>query len=333
MASLRFVNFAETTVITDRFGRQFQNLRVSLTASCNYACTYCVAPGERRLPAKHELSAEQLTRAVSLLQRATGLKKLRITGGEPLVASGFDYFISALDAASFDDISLTTNGQLLAEKVPLIAEKGIKRINVSLDTLDAHAFRSISKGGDLFSVLAGIEAALALGIKIKINMVPLLSKNVDQVIPLLDYCLERGMELRFIELMRMGHLQNPAVFQKDYFSMENILGEIGRYYTFVRTEAPFDSTAVRFSIAGRGVFGVIANESEPFCSSCTRLRLSSSGHLHGCLSSSERHYMGDLLSLPDEEALVELRNRLSLALGDKQTVFRGGETIMRVIGG
>jgi len=115
--------------------------------------------------------------------------------------------------------------------------------------------------------------------------------------------------------------------------MDHVLGEIGRHYTFVRTDAPFDSTAVRFAIPGRGVFGVIANESEPFCSSCTRLRLSSSGHLHGCLSGSERHYVGDLLSLPDDEALPELRKRLSLALDNKQTVFHGGETIMRVIGG
>lgn len=320
-------------MIVDRFGRQFQNLRVSLTASCNYACTYCVAPGERRLPAKYELSAQQLLRAVDLIRRATGLKKLRLTGGEPLVAPCFDEFVAGLDTTTFDDISLTTNGQWLADKIGLISQRGIKRINVSLDTLDPHGFRSISKGGDLFSVLTGIEAALALGIKIKINMVPLLSKNIDQVIPLLDYCLDRGMELRFIELMRMGHLQEAAVFNRDYFSMEQLLAEISRHYTFVRTEAPFDSTAVRFSIPGRGVFGVIANESEPFCSSCTRLRLSSSGHLHGCLGSNERHYIGDLLSLRDDEALAELRIRLSRALDNKQTVFRGGETIMRVIGG
>lgn len=141
------------------------------------------------------------------------------------------------------------------------------------------------------------------------------------------------MELRFIELMRMGHLQDRAVFERDYFSMDSLLGEIARHYTFVRTEAPFDSTAVRFAIPGKGVFGIIANETEPFCSACTRLRLSSSGHLHGCLSSSERHYIGDLLSLPDEEALLEIQKRLSLALDNKQTVFKGGETIMRVIGG
>jgi cyclic pyranopterin phosphate synthase len=320
-------------VIVDRFGRQFQNLRVSLTASCNYACTYCVAPGERRLPAKYELSARQLLRAVELIQRATGLKKIRITGGEPLVAASFDGFIRGLDFASFDDVSLTTNGQKLAEKVPLMAERGMKRINVSLDTLDPHAFRSISKGGDLFSVLAGIQAALDVGMQIKINMVPLRSKNIHQIVPLLNYCLERGMELRFIELMRMGHLREAAVFNQDYFSMDQVLGEIVRHYTFVRTDAPFDSTAVRFSIPGRGNFGVIANESEPFCSSCTRLRLSSSGHLHGCLSSSERQYVGDLLSLADEEALPELGTLLSSALDNKQTTFRGAETIMRVIGG
>src|SRR5690606_7883779 len=176
------------------------------------------------------MSIEQLLRAVSLIQRVTHLKKLRITGGEPLVAAGFDDFISTLDTGPFEEVSLTTNGQLLAEKVPLIVARGIKRINVSLDTLDPRAFRSISKGGDLFSVLAGIETALAQGIRIKINMVPLRSKNISQIIPLLEYCLERNMELRFSELMRMGHLQNPAVLQQEYFSMEHILGAIGRHH-------------------------------------------------------------------------------------------------------
>lgn len=300
-------------MIVDRLGRQFGNLRVSLTSSCNYACTYCVAPGQKRLPAKHELNAIELMRAVDLIQQLTGLTKIRITGGEPLIAKEFDQFLLLLDKTRFEDISLTTNGQHLLEKASLIAQQGIKRINVSLDTLDAQSFRSISKAGDLFSVLAGIEKALELGIKVKLNMVPLRSKNIDQVIPLLNYALDRGMELRFIELMRMGHLQQGPQFQTDFFSMNEILGEISRYYSYLRIEAPFDSTAVRFSIPGRGTFGLIANESEPFCSSCSRLRLSSSGHLHGCLSSQQRHFIGDLLSLPDAEALPLFQERLSAA--------------------
>lgn len=320
-------------MIVDQYGRQFKNLRVSLTAACNYACTYCVPHGEKRRVAKHELSDKQLIRAVTLIRQATDVNKLRITGGEPLVSPHFDAFLSAVALQNFSDISITTNGQLLAKKAELIHSCGIKRINVSLDTLDPHAFRSISKAGDLFSVLTGIEKCLALGIKIKINMVPLRRLNINQIIPLLDYCLDRNIELRYIELMRMGHLANNVEFNLDYLPMAYILAEIGRHYQFTRTEAPFDSTSIRFEIPGRGKFGVIANESEPFCSSCTRLRLSSAGYLHGCLSSSNKHFIGDILDYPDEQALSMLSERLYAALGDKQMVFRGGETIMRLIGG
>ena len=164
-------------------------------------------------------------------------------------------------------------------------------------------------------------------------MVPLRTKNRDQIIPLLDYCLERKVELRFIELMRMGHLRDAALYQRDYVPMADVLQEIARHYQFCRVEAPYDSTAIRFSIPDRGHFGIIANESEPFCSTCTRLRLTSSGYLHGCLSSPERHFVGDLLTLPPERALVLLKERLAFALSNKQLAFSGGETIMKVIGG
>ncbi len=322
-------------MIVDPFGRQFKNLRVSLTAACNYACTYCVPKGEKRQPAKYPLTAGQLSRAVKLVCEVTDVDKLRITGGEPLVAPHFDEFLECVAREhSFSDVSLTTNGQLLQKKIPLISAAGIKRINVSLDTLDARAFRSISGGaGDLDSVLAGIEAALAAGLAVKLNTVPLRRANIDQIMPLLDYCLERGIELRFIELMRMGHLANSADFNRDLLSMDYILREIGQHYEFCRTDAPFDSTSIRFEIPGKGVFGIIANESEPFCSSCTRLRLSSSGYLHGCLSSDNKHYIGDVLELPEEKARQQLIQRLNLAMADKQTIFRGGETVMRLIGG
>jgi len=320
-------------VITDRLGREFRKLRVSLTAACNYACSYCVPAGEKRRAAKQELTQEQLLRAISLIRQLTRVDQLRITGGEPLVSPFFDAFVAAVPALGFDEISVTTNGQHLAAKVPLLYASGIRRINVSLDTLNPSAFREIAKAGDLFSVLSGIETALAHGIAVRINMVPLARHNVDQIVPLLDYCLEHSIELRYIELMRMGHLSNPVLFQRDYVPMATILDLIAREYTYARAEAPYDSTAVRFQIPDRGFFGIIANESEPFCASCTRLRLSSSGHLHGCLSSTQRHYVGDILDMPDELALTAMREHLQQALGNKQDVFRGGETVMRLIGG
>mgnify|MGYP006268349183 CR=1 FL=1 len=321
-------------MIVDRIGRRFRNLRVSLTAACNYACTYCVPDGKRLLRAREELDADELVHGVGLLMEAAGIEKLRITGGEPLVTPKFDAFLPAVLGLPLEDVSVTTNGQLLAPKVPLLAEAGLQRINVSLDTLDPSRFRQLARGGDLDAVLDGIDRCLDAGIRVKLNMVPLRTGNADQVLPMLDYALDRGIELRYIELMRMGHLAHSSAFDRDFLGMQDLLDLVGRRYEYARTEAEWDSTAVRFEIPGRGCFGVIPNESEPFCSSCTRLRLSADGYLHGCLSSSSRHRIVELLALPREEALDGLREALRGALADKQDVaFTGGATVMKLIGG
>ncbi|MBT4161583.1 MAG: radical SAM protein [Gammaproteobacteria bacterium] len=320
-------------MIVDRLGRRFSNLRVSLTAACNYACTYCVPDGKRLLKAKHELSAANMLKGVQLLQQATGVDKLRITGGEPLVTPKFDQFLHGVMAMNLSDVSLTTNGQLLLAKKDIIRESGMKRMNISLDTLNPLKFQQIARGGDLDTVLKGIDAMLELGLKLKINMVPLRTSNLSEVVPMLKYCLERGIELRYIELMRMGHLRNNNSYQSDFVSMEVLLDEIGQEFEFSRTEAPWDSTAARFQIPGQGTFGIIANESEPFCRTCTRLRLSSSGHLYGCLSNASRHYIGDILDMPNHLALPKLQGILVTALGDKNLSFQGEATVMKFIGG
>lgn len=322
-------------MIVDRQGRRFRNLRISLTAACNYACTYCVPDGKRLVAAQDELSAEAMVRGVAYLIEAAGIERLRITGGEPLVSPKLDPFLHAVSKLGLEDISLTSNGQLLSRKLPLLLECGIRRLNISLDTLDADEFRSIARGGDLATVLRGLEEAKAAGLKIKVNTVPLRGKNLDQVLPLLDYCLEQGFELRFIELMRMGHLaRDPNTFHQQFVGLEELLALIGTAHEFVQADAPLDATALRYSVPGQGYFGVIANESVPFCRTCSRLRLSSTGWLHGCLSSSNRHYIGDLLEKPRHEALPALQRLLVKALADKQEVaFSGGVTVMKIIGG
>ncbi|APU29770.1 GTP 3',8-cyclase MoaA [Ectopseudomonas chengduensis] len=322
-------------MIVDRQGRRFRNLRVSLTAACNYACTYCVPNGKRLVAAQDELSADAMARGVAYLIEAAGIERLRITGGEPLVSTRLEPFLRQVSQLGLDDISLTTNGQLLERKLPLLVECGIRRLNVSLDTLDADAFRSIARGGDLATVLAGMEAAREAGMKIKVNMVPLRGQNLDQVLPLLEYCLERGFELRFIELMRMGHLaRDPNAFNQQFVGLPELLELIGSRYQYVQASAPVDATAMRYAIPGAGHFGVIANESVPFCRTCSRLRLSSTGWLHGCLSSSNRHFVGDLLDKPRHQALPALQRLLVKALGDKQDLaFSGGVTVMKIIGG
>jgi len=322
-------------MIVDRQGRRFRNLRISLTAACNYACTYCVPDGKRLVAAQNELSADAMLRGVAYLIEAAGIERLRITGGEPLVSPKLDTLLRGVSQLGLADISLTSNGQLLTRKLPLLLECGIRRLNISLDTLDAAAFSSIARGGDLASVLQGLGEARAAGMQIKVNMVPLRGQNLDQVLPMLDYCLANGFELRFIELMRMGHLaRDNQTFQRQFIGMPELLTLIGSRYDYVQADAPVDATALRYAIPGVGHFGVIANESVPFCRTCSRLRLSSTGWLHGCLSSSNRHYVGDLLDKPRHQALPALQGLLVKALADKQDVaFSGGVTVMKIIGG
>ena len=321
-------------MIVDAQGRRFRNLRVSLTAACNYACDYCVPNGKRLVAAEDELSAPQMIRAVELLVAAAGIDKLRITGGEPLVSPKFDTFLPAVMRQPLRDVSITTNGQLLERKADLILAAGIKRLNVSLDTLDADAFPRIARGGDLATVLRGIETMLAAGLKLKINMVPMRRANIDQIVPMLEFCMERGVELRYIELMNMGHLKYSPDYPRQFVGQTEILETIKAQYEFERTDAAYDSTSIRYAIPGKGVFGIIANESEPFCSACTRLRLSSNGFLYGCLSNANRHFIGDLLDLPDHLALMRLQGLLVRALGDKQShSFKGEVTVMKFIGG
>lgn len=323
-----------TPLLADAQGRSFRNLRVSLTAACNYACSYCVPKGKQLHRARHELSTAQFLSAIDALIDVAGIRKLRITGGEPLLSPQFAPFLAGVMQRPLDDVSITTNGQFLKDKLPLLREHGIRRINVSLDTLNSIAFQRICRGGSLPVVLEGIEAALAAGIKIKINMVPLRTSNEDQIVPLLDYCLQRGMELRYIELMRMGHLRASPDFARDVVLMPRLLELIGQHHSYVRTTAEYDATAVRFEIPGKGFFGIIANESQSFCASCTRLRLSSAGFLHGCLSSDKRHSITDLLDMPLEQSRLLWHERLQSVLADKQPVaFAGGETVMRWIGG
>lgn len=322
-------------MIVDRQGRRFRNLRVSLTAACNYACTYCVPDGKRLVAAQDELSADAMLRGVAYLIEAAGIERVRITGGEPLVSPKLEAFLRGVSQLGLADISLTSNAQLLTRKLPLLLECGIRRLNISLDTLDAAAFRSIARGGDLATVLDGLQQARAAGLQLKVNMVPLRGQNLDQVLPMLDYCLANGFELRFIELMRMGHLaRDPNAFQRQFVGMPELLAMIGQRYAYSQAVAPLDATALRYEIPGQGFFGVIANESVPFCRTCSRLRLSSSGWLHGCLSSSNRHYVGDLLDKPRHQALPALQGMLVKALADKQDVaFTGGATVMKIIGG
>ena len=321
-------------MIIDKLGRSFQNLRVSLTAACNYACTYCVPNGKRLLASSDEMSGEDTIKAISLLIETAGIKKVRLTGGEPLLSNKFDLVATQINQLGLNDVSITTNGQLLPRKIKVISESGFRRINVSLDTLNATYFRQIARSGDLETVLRGIQMLQEVGISVKINMVPMRGHNDDQILPMLDYCLENNIELRFIELMKMGHLQNNQEFNNQFFGLEDILTLIGTAHQFKQIESPKDSTAVRYCVENLGRFGIIANESAPFCEGCNRLRLSANARIYGCLSSTASHSIKDILMLPRSKAVVEMKKILGAAISAKQlSSFRGETTVMKFIGG
>lgn len=321
-------------MIVDKYGRRFQNLRISLTASCNYACTYCVPNGNRLMKAHDELGIEESLSAVHLLKAAADIKKIRITGGEPLISDKFDDFLLQMAAMDFDDLSLTTNGQFLSKKIDVIKASNIRRINVSLDTLNPSGFRKMARGGDLATVLEGIKAIRDLDIFVKINMVPIRGENHDEVLRMLNFCLEIGAELRYIELMRMGHLAHSPDFNQRFVGAPEILDILSESYEFCEIQVERDSTARRFKITGGGAFGIIANESQPFCAGCSRLRLASNGQLFGCLSSRRSQDIRPLLTMPFDSAVGELKKILKSALADKQVAsFKGETTVMKFIGG
>ena len=290
--------------------------------------------GKRLLASSDEMSGEDTIKAISLLIETAGIKKVRLTGGEPLLSNKFDLVATQINQLGLNDVSITTNGQLLPRKIKVISESGFRRVNVSLDTLNAAYFRQIARSGDLETVLRGIQMLQEVGISVKINMVPMRGHNDDQILPMLDYCLENNIELRFIELMKMGHLQNNQEFNSQFFGLEDILTLIGTAHQFKQIESPKDSTAVRYCVENLGRFGIIANESAPFCEGCNRLRLSANARIYGCLSSTASHSIKDILMLPRSKAVVEMKKILGAAISAKQlSSFRGETTVMKFIGG
>jgi len=313
--------------------RTFQSLRLSLGSACNLACSYCVGPGG---PPRSigELNPKDLARLAGLLYQALDLKKIRFTGGEPLLGNRLELLIEHLGPLDGLDLGLTTNGQLLKDKLGLLRRSGITRINVSLDSLKPERFARMTQGGKLEKTLEGIQAALDQGFCLKLNMVPQKGLNEDEIAPMLQFALERGMELRYIELMRMGHLSQEENFRKLFFPLAEILQTLKKDWDFTPEPRAWGSTAGTYQVESGGRFGVIANESAPFCSHCDRLRLSPKGELVGCLSSEKRYDLKPLLEMEPKEALARLPQILQLAMAEKREFkFAGSGLWMKEVGG
>ena len=317
------------TEINDIYNRAFKTLRVSLLSRCNLSCVYCTM-GEDEVKDnnahQHPAPADQLLRQIEQLHRVLQLETVRLTGGEPLLYHEIAPLLQGIRNLGIPNIRLTTNGFLLERSAATLYESGLQTVNVSLDAVNEDRFFLMTKRTQADKVLKGIDAALAAGLKVKINSVIMKGINEDQVLPLLRFAFERGITLRFLEVMAMGHLHSHAA--QYLFTQEALLEVISKAYSIERLPRKEGSTANYWQTKDGSRFGIIANESEPFCRDCNRLRLDSTGHIYGCLSSNQP------IALRETDDTATLITKLQEAMDQKQKVkFTGSELSMLRIGG
>ncbi|WP_167605726.1 GTP 3',8-cyclase MoaA [Maribellus sediminis] len=323
------------TKIEDRIGRRFEKLRISLLNTCNFSCVYCVSEDLGDIPApsigksakEQPLTPDEFAKIISEVHSLSKLKSIRLTGGEPLLYRDLYTLVGNIRNLGITDIRLTTNAYYLKEKAVKLYEAGVKSVNISVDAIDLELFKKIARHPDPTRVFAGIEAAIDAGMKVKLNAVIMRGENESQIIPLLDYATKLGIKIRFLELMKMGHLYQSK--NGHFFSEEEMLKEIQKKYAIEELPREHAETANYWRTSGGGIFGIIANESTPFCHDCNRLRMDSNGIFYGCLSNAH----GEKLSpfVHDKGLLSEKLKGLLLL---KQPVrFHGSKLSMRNIGG
>ena len=270
--------------LIDRFGRVVDYVRISVTDRCDFRCVYCMDEEMEFLPRARILTLEEL----ALIGRAfteLGVKKIRLTGGEPLVRNNVLKLIQDLgQLEALDELVLTTNGSQLPRMAEAIRAAGVRRINISLDSLDADRFRRLTRIGELDRVLAGIDAARAAGFeKIKINSVILKNRNDEEVIPLVDFASARDMDISFIEEMPLGVIGDHDRAEA-YYSSDQIRDDLSQRYTLIPTTETTGGPSKYFRIAETGTrVGFISPHSHNFCDDCNRVRLTVEGRLLLCL--------------------------------------------------
>jgi cyclic pyranopterin phosphate synthase len=275
--------------LVDPFARAITYLRVSVTDRCDFRCVYCMAEDMTFLPKQDLLSLEELDRLCSAFI-AKGVRKLRLTGGEPLVRRGIMTLVSSLarhlQSGALDELTLTTNGSQLQKYAQDLADVGVKRINVSLDTLDPDKFRAITRWGDLHKVLDGIEAARAAGLAVKINAVALKGVNEDEFLRLIEWAHGLGMDLTLIEVMPLGDVGAGRLDQ--YLPLSMVRARLAERFSFdeidYRTGGP--ARYVRVAETG-GRLGFITPLTHNFCESCNRVRVTCTGTLFMCLGQED----------------------------------------------
>jgi GTP 3',8-cyclase len=295
-----------SSAMTDPFGRTIKYLRVSVTDRCDLRCFYCMSEDMTFLPKSDLLSLEELDRLCSAFI-AKGVRKLRLTGGEPLVRRNVMSLVQSLSrhlrTGALDELTLTTNGSQLEKFAAELKDAGVRRINVSLDTLDPTKFRAITRWGDLDKVLRGIEAALATGLKLKINAVALKNMNEDEIPSLMEWAHNKDMDLTLIEVMPMGDIGEGRIDQ--YLPLSLLRARLAARYTL--TDLPDDTGGparyVRVSETG-GRLGFITPMTHNFCESCNRVRITCTGTLHTCLGHEDASDLRKPLRASSDDVLL-----------------------------
>ncbi|WP_377291031.1 GTP 3',8-cyclase MoaA [Rhizobium sp. SG2393] len=290
--------------MVDPFGRAVTYLRVSVTDRCDFRCTYCMAEDMTFLPKRDLLTLEELDRLCRAFI-AKGVRKLRLTGGEPLVRKNILFLIRALskeiEAGRLDELTLTTNGSQLARFAAELADCGVKRINVSLDTLDPEKFRRLTRWGDLSRVLEGIDAAQAAGIAVKINAVALKGDNEAEIPDLMAWAHGRGMDLTLIETMPMGEIDADRTDL--YLPLSKVRADLAERFTL--TDSPYRTGGpARYVTVAEtgGRLGFITPMTHNFCESCNRVRLTCTGTLYMCLGQEDAADLRTALRASEDDA-------------------------------
>jgi len=300
----------------DPFGRKISYLRVSVTDRCDFRCVYCMAEHMEFLPKAELLTLEELDRLCGAFI-AKGVERIRITGGEPLVRRDVMTLFQRLGArlgSGLSELTLTTNGSQLARFAKELAQAGVRRVNVSLDTRDAEKFHDVTRGGNLDKVLAGIEAARDAGLSIKINTVALRGINEDEISDLMEWAHGRGHDFTLIETMPMGGIDGGRV--EHYLPLSLVRAQLAQRYTLdesdYRTGGPARYVRVR-ETGGR--LGFITPLTHNFCESCNRVRLTCTGTLYMCLGQEDAADFRPLLCANASDA--ELHNAIDVAIARK----------------
>jgi len=301
--------------LVDPFGRVIRDLRISVTDRCNFRCTYCMpAEGMEWLPRSEVLTFEEIHRVSRIFVERFGVEGIRLTGGEPTVRAHLPMLISQLSRLGVD-LAMTTNGATLRNSAEELRSAGLRRINISLDTLRADRFEQMTRRNELENVLAGIGAAVAAGFSpVKINAVIERGVNDDEIVDLARFGRDRGVEVRFIEFMPLdatGHWANDRVVGQD-----EIVERIAEVFPLEQMPARGAAPADRWRyLDGAGTVGVIPSVTKPFCGDCDRVRLTAEGQFRTCLFATDEFDLREIMrSGGDDDALAE---RIIAAVGTK----------------